>query len=288
MVIRLTKLLGSLVVRLLDQIKALTRRSFGKKRRKTCVVLYYHVVREEQRGMFAKQMDQLLKYCKPIPISKLADLKAAVHHAAVTFDDGFCSALQNALPELEARNIPVTFFVSSSYLGQRPSWNGVEQTIKDHEFVLNPQQIRQVREHALVSVGSHCMTHSDLSRLEDHQARDEIFGSKIQLENMLDEEIRLLSFPFGSFTETHVKLAQEARYSRVFTTSPELLSEDHSQKYVVGRVRVDPTDWPLEFRLKVLGAYRWLPFAFSLKRKLRFLFGNRSNIAKSDRITSAN
>jgi len=36
----------------------------------------------------------------------------------------------------------------------------------------------------------------------------------------------------------------------------------------VGRVRVDPTDSPIEFRLKLLGAYRWLPLAFSWKRRL--------------------
>ncbi len=36
----------------------------------------------------------------------------------------------------------------------------------------------------------------------------------------------------------------------------------------MGRVRVDPTDWPLEFHLKLMGAYRWLPMAIALKRRL--------------------
>jgi hypothetical protein len=40
-------------------------------------------------------------------------------------------------------------------------------------------------------------------------------------------------------------------------------------EFVLGRISVEPTDWALEFRLKLLGAYRWLPQAIALKRKLK-------------------
>jgi hypothetical protein len=39
-------------------------------------------------------------------------------------------------------------------------------------------------------------------------------------------------------------------------------------EFVTGRIDVQPTDWQIEFRLKVLGAYRWLPHAFAVKRAL--------------------
>lgn len=279
MLTRLTKLLGSLVVWLLDQLKIMMQRSFGKTTPGTCVVLYYHAVPQEQRARFAGQMERLVRCCKPVSTSKLGELKAGVHHAAVTFDDGFRSALQNALPELQIRNIPATIFVSPALLGQSPSWTGVEEIFKAREMMLDLQEMKQAREHGLVSIGSHCRTHPDLLRLEEREARDEIFGSKLQLESMLDEEIQSLSFPFGSFGEAHVKMAREAGYGRVFTTSPELFAGVNSGKYVVGRVKADPEDWPLEFRLKVLGAYRWLPLAFSVKRKLRSFFAVGSNTA---------
>ncbi len=29
-----------------------------------------------------------------------------------------------------------------------------------------------------------------------------------------------------------------------------------------------PSNWPLEFHLKLMGAYRWVPMAIALKRKI--------------------
>jgi peptidoglycan/xylan/chitin deacetylase (PgdA/CDA1 family) len=135
--------------------------------------------------------------------------------------------------------------------------------------MLDLQELKRAREHGLFSIGSHCRTHPDLPRLDEPEARDEIFGSKNELESMLQEGIQSLSFPFGSFNETHVRMAREAGYHRVFSTSPDLFRGNGRRKYVVGRVKADPEDWPLEFRLKILGAYRWLPLAFSIKRKVR-------------------
>jgi len=268
MTIRLTKLVGSLVVWWFYLLTGLICQCLRKKKAGTCVVLYYHVVTQEQRRLFARQMDLLATLCRPVSIDEMVKLEEGVHHAAVTFDDGFRSVILNALPELEVRNIPVTIFVPSGWLGQSPSWTGVEAPLKAYETVLDPHQLKELNNHALVSIGSHCISHPDLLRLEEYQARNEIFASRRQLEEILGSEIGLLSFPFGAFSEAHVKLASEAGYSRVFTTSPELFTSNDSRGYVAGRVKADPTDWPIEFRLKVLGAYRWLPLAFSLKRRL--------------------
>lgn len=271
MTVRLIKLAGSLVVCLFDLLTGFIRRGLGMKKIGTCVVLYYHVVTQKQRAMFARQMDWLEKHRKPVSINKLMELEAGVWYVAVTFDDGFQSVIENALPELDARDIPVTVFVPSGLLGHRPCWAGSQ------EFVLDARQLRELNRHPLVSIGSHCISHPNLLHLNEHQAENEILGTKLQLEKILGEEIQALSFPFGAFAEPHVAMAREAAYSLVFTTLPELITEYNSRKFVVGRVRTDPTDWPMEFRLKALGAYRWLPWAFRIKRNMRSLFGNRSD-----------
>jgi hypothetical protein len=67
-----------------------------------------------------------------------------------------------------------------------------------------------------------------------------------------------------------VKLAREAGYERIFSNLP-TLAHLGKEEYVTGRVWMDPTDSRMELRLKVQGAYRWLPYAFALKRKLRHL-----------------
>jgi hypothetical protein len=50
------------------------------------------------------------------------------------------------------------------------------------------------------------------------------------------------------------------------------------KEFVTGRVGVSPTDWPMEFRLKLAGAYRWLPYAFAWKRRILSLVHARPTL----------
>jgi hypothetical protein len=81
--------------------------------------------------------------------------------------------------------------------------------------------------------------------------------SKAGLEAMLGRPVTLFSFPHGACNERLVEMARGAGYERVFTITPQpALAMD--QGFIFGRVAVNPEDWALEFRLKVLGAYRWM------------------------------
>jgi peptidoglycan/xylan/chitin deacetylase (PgdA/CDA1 family) len=87
-----------------------------------CVVLYYHAVRPEERASFGRQMDELLSIGSPIRADRREPLQPGRRYVAVTFDDGFVSVVENALPELRDRRIPCTIFVPTGSLGTRPSW----------------------------------------------------------------------------------------------------------------------------------------------------------------------
>src|SRR5438046_5299962 len=67
----------------------------------TCVVLYYHAVPCEHRKRFARQMDILARSTKPVEAGMKSPPPKGGHYAAVTFDDGYESVIENALPELE-------------------------------------------------------------------------------------------------------------------------------------------------------------------------------------------
>jgi hypothetical protein len=107
--------------------------------------------------------------------------------------------------------------------------------------------------------------------LDDSEAKKEIFQSKEILENILKMEVKILSFPHSAFSDRDVELAKRAGYEKVFSILPTLARNDAGE-YVMGRVKASPEDWPLEFRFKLRGAYRWLPLAFSLKRKMALMF----------------
>ena len=64
-----------------------------------------------------------------------------------------------------------------------------------------------------------------------------------------------------------VQICREARYESIFPIVPNGVDTSKSD-LVRGRVRVDPTNGPLEFYLKFNGAYAWAAHIAALRRAL--------------------
>jgi peptidoglycan/xylan/chitin deacetylase (PgdA/CDA1 family) len=256
---RIAKFLISLGVYAVSGLQTLLVRLTGKSAKGSCVIVYYHSVPESHRTLFAKQLDQLRRHAKPMAVNEFSGLDSGGRYVAVTFDDGFENFYEHALPELVKRGIPATMFVISDAIGK--AFGSSECS----EKIMSLEQLRNLPD--LVTIGSHTLSHPLLPSIAVDEAAREIALSRKRLEQQLNRKILLFSFPFGAFNETLVEVCREAGYQRVFSTLPKFafISTD---EFVTGRVRVDPTDWPLEFRLKLAGAYRWLPWAFELKRRV--------------------
>jgi len=271
----------SLAVFVCSSVRDFFWRLFGLKRQGTCVILYYHSVPGDQQQRFADQLDAILRHTKPVSLSGPLILNPGDRCAAITFDDGFQNFAEVAVPELEHRKMPSTMFIIADALGK--SFGPDSRP----EPVMSAEEIRSLPRD-LVAIGSHTLTHPFLPSLPEKEAMLELAGSRMKLEGLLNRPVLLFSFPFGGFNEKLVEQCRTTGYARVFTTLPEFSSLDPGA-FVLGRVRVDPDDWPLEFRLKLAGAYRWLPWAFGLKRQLlanrlvRSFFSRREATASSPR-----
>lgn len=271
MIVRLIKFSISFFVWISDYLYEMLCFFLRRKKQARCVIIYYHAITEKQRRSFAHQMDELLRWAKPVAIDKINIPPDSNRCAGITFDDGFVSVNKNALPELRKRNIPATLFIPANCLGQLPPWISDTENSDSGEFIMSAEQLKAFKEDHLFSIGSHCLTHRNLILLDDSEAKKEIFESKKILEDILKKEVDTLSFPHGAFNNLDIELAKQAGYKRLFSILPTLAYRD-ADEYVTGRVKVSPDDWPLEFRFKLCGAYRWLPLAFSLKRKISFMF----------------
>jgi peptidoglycan/xylan/chitin deacetylase (PgdA/CDA1 family) len=219
------------------------------------VVLYYHAVRQDQRGTFARQMDILLRVARPWGLDACPG-QGQEPLVAVTFDDGYVSVIENALPELQQRGIPATFFVPTGSWGERPGWIKSPGHPFWQERVMSREELQRLAAEPLVTIGSHTVLHPNLLQVSAREATRELVESKAGLESLLGRPIEWFSFPHGAHDASLVRLALEAGYRRLFSIEPTLV--DPLQPGVVnGRVAVDPDDWPLEFFLKIHGAYRW-------------------------------
>jgi peptidoglycan/xylan/chitin deacetylase (PgdA/CDA1 family) len=262
---RLTVIAVSVAVRAFDITRGAVRRFLDRPVRRHGVVLYYHAVKPHQRGRFATQMDTLLARAHPFDAGSPDAMRASDRNAAVTFDDGLHSVVENAVPELAKRRIPFTVFVPSGCLGQRPPWVRDASHPSWAEQVLSAGDLRSLAAVPLATLGSHSVMHRNLLDLDRDDAAQELTGSRAQLEAATGTPITLFSFPHGRFSPALLDLARQAGYRRVFTIEPRLVDSD-SAAFVVGRVAADPDDWPLEFRLKIAGAYRWRQYLHRRRR----------------------
>lgn len=233
----------------------------------TIVILTYHSVKSEQRERFEKQMDMILKKSYPVFADIEGPLDKGQNYAAITFDDGFRSLIENVIPKMRERKIPVTLFIPTGYFGKRPGWINNPNHEDANEFLMTKEQVKNLPDD-LIKIGSHCVTHPHLTNLDEMKARMELVESKNDLERILNREINLLSFPHGAYNQQVIEWTREAGYERVFSNIPTFPSWKIGD-YLMGRITVSPDDWGLEFKLKLVGAYQWLPLAVALKRKLR-------------------
>jgi peptidoglycan/xylan/chitin deacetylase (PgdA/CDA1 family) len=260
-------------------------RVFGKQPQGTLVVLLYHAVRQNDRRKFARQMDELVRKATAVSASTCRPLEKGKQYAAVTFDDGFRSVLENAVPELEARQIPATLFIPTGYLGREPKWDINPGYEYPGEVVMTCEQLRALSaikgsDGVLFRIGSHGVAHSDFTQVSDKQLRSELTESKQQLEDILNQGVDTLAFPYGAYGERIGRTAKEVGYERAFLDIPHRNSEA-MDGFLFGRIFTSPDDWLIEYRLKLAGAYQWLPAAIRLKRRLLRLVRYSSSKAES-------
>jgi peptidoglycan/xylan/chitin deacetylase (PgdA/CDA1 family) len=256
---RLTKVLISLVFFGGMVILNFFYQAMGKKQKRLCSVLLYHSVAAHDRERFARQMDMLLSLATPVDIAKPNPEIIQGRQVAVTFDDGLQCFKKNALPELVKRRIPVALFIPSRCLGKRLS-------VYDDETVMNQKDLLNLPVD-LVTIGSHSQTHTNLTMLDYDEARKEIGESKTDLETLFGREVSIFAFPYGEYNEQTLSLARQAGYLRTFSVLP-----TGKNNFLFGRIITCPKDWKIEFKLKLLGAYCWLPWAGALNRQVKKLF----------------
>ncbi len=136
---------------------------------------------------------------------------------AVTFDDGYRSVLELALPILQSFGIPGTLFVPTDYIGSEApmSWPGIEQWLKgEHERELVPmswQEVERLRD-AGWEIGSHTKSHPKLTQLSDEQLKVELDGSRRKCEEVLGA-CNSIAYPYGDHDDRVIAATAAAGYS---------------------------------------------------------------------------
>jgi peptidoglycan/xylan/chitin deacetylase (PgdA/CDA1 family) len=171
-----------------------------------------------RRRRFAGHMDLLACMgVDPVTARVAARERTGSKALAVTFDDGYESVYTDAFPEMQTRGIPGTVF---PVVGSVGGWN-------EWDVNFAPRQVRhlswvQLRELAMAGfeVGSHTLTHRDLTRLDSRALRRELRDSKKMIEDRIGAPVTSLSYPFGRYSHVVLDEAVSAGYTCGFTSFP--------------------------------------------------------------------
>ena len=140
---------------------------------------------------------------------------------AITFDDGYADNLLAALPILQRYKARATIYVVvdrhdrdwSTYKKAHHNSGELAQEPK-----LTDVQVQQLVESGLIEIGSHTLTHANLSRLDDQTRRHELTESRHALQQLTGQPIESFAYPFGIYGEADVVAAHQAGYGDAVTT----------------------------------------------------------------------
>jgi len=113
--------------------------------------------------------------------------------AFITFDDGYRSVRDIALPVLSCFEYPAVIFVPTDYIGH---YNTFDDGIEPREAICDWNDLVELISHG-VSVQSHGASHRRFSEMSHDEQKEELINSKSILENKLGNSVELMAFPYG-------------------------------------------------------------------------------------------
>lgn len=163
---------------------------------------------------------------------------------AITFDDGYGNNYTNAYPVLKELGLPATIFIAPALIGS--------------EGFLTWSQVIEMSESAIISIGSHSMTHAYLLDLPEQKLDIEIFDSKRAIESHIRKEVASFSYPLGHFDDYIRNRVINAGYKIAVSTNP---GKDHPKHdlFAMKRLRISRTsDNLFVFWIETSGFYTWI------------------------------
>lgn len=202
-------------------------------------ILMYHYIRnaenESQLGKnlsvspqsFSEQLDWLknnnfetvnmkdISDPEKTAMSKIAyDKKKPI---VLTFDDGYLDAYTNAYSILKEHNMTATFYIIRDYVGSS-------------EY-MTQSQIDELKNSGF-EIGSHTLSHPDLTKTDLVDAQEQITNSKLSATSFC--------YPSGRYDATTIKLVKDAGYETAVTTKFGI-ADNNLNLLELPRVRVENT-----------------------------------------------
>lgn len=191
------------------------------------LILTWHAV-DERRAVISISPEMFREQMRALAALKLRgiSLAAAFEHfrreggfppdsVVLTFDDAYACLAENVLPETRRLGFHGTVFVASEFVGMSADQARVLNADLSRD-ILTWEQLRNFAS-AGWEIGSHTLTHPDLTRLSRALVDRELCLAKDQIEQHIQRPVDTLAYPYGRFDHA-TKEAAKNYYARACTT----------------------------------------------------------------------
>ncbi|MER7836514.1 polysaccharide deacetylase family protein [Streptomyces sp. NPDC096040] len=159
----------------------------------------------------------------------------------LTFDDGYADFLDQALPLLDRWGCGATLFVLPGRLGSDNRWD----SLGPRKPLLSADGVRRAAA-AGVEIGSHGLTHVDLTQADADTLKAETADSRAHLEELIQSPVNGFCYPYGTIDQRVVDAVRDAGYGYACAIDP----GDQTGVHTLPRVHIGQNDHALRLFLK--------------------------------------
>jgi glycosyltransferase involved in cell wall biosynthesis/peptidoglycan/xylan/chitin deacetylase (PgdA/CDA1 family) len=272
------------------RVRRSRKRAFGEA---VVTAIYFH---KPNRRLFGRCIRWLTKY--GYTFISANELLEILHRGKVpprgavwlSFDDGCKELLENVLPLVRQRKIPVTLFIPSGIV----EGDGLFPWLHDKRSKEMPDrnasarnsgrdsitvaEMRQVAGWPEVTIGSHTVSHAVTTNLNGERARLEFGESKRTLESWIHADVRCFAYPEGRFDGREREFLAEFDYGLAATTENSFITRE-TNPYLVPRFSVaDEISFP-EAICNMVGVWRpVIDPPISLLQRLKHWDGKKTKL----------
>ena len=177
------------------------------KRRPGPRLLIYHQVgtdlgreMEVSTDLFATQIDHLTREGRIVSLADAVQRTGTANDDrlfVLTFDDGYADFYRNGFSILAERGIPFTLYLTTGPIEDRAPAFGHPDAVP-----LTWDQVAEMAETGLMTIGAHTHTHPDLRHLDRAAVAEELDISNGLIEERLGVQARHFAYPKGWWAES--------------------------------------------------------------------------------------
>ena len=257
-------------------------------------VLYFHNPSAELfAGCVSWLIDNHYVFISVQEVHSILDQNLVPPSGAVcmTVDDGWRENLYNIMPVVNARNIPICFFISTGPILDGIFWwslcthaerdgFGKDISAAKLKIIPNAERLKKIDElktkitldreamtkeelielsrNPLVTIGGHTVNHPCLNQCTDSESAYEIKECNRQLSEWIQKDVKFFSYPNGDYKGSENHVIVECGCLMAFTTKQEFVSTNYSNKFYVPRFSINERGSLEENICKMIGLWQSL------------------------------